>query len=54
MTNRCHAEVVDADGHLDACNRTPVVGTIRTHDGYELSDPYPVCAHHMQQAMEAE
>jgi hypothetical protein len=51
MSDLCHAEIVDADGWSEACNR-PAQNTIIDFDDYHILDMYPACDYHFNQAKE--
>jgi hypothetical protein len=48
MSAYCHQEVVDRDGHLDACNAPATTTRTDPEDGHQ----YPVCHMHRTRSPE--
>jgi hypothetical protein len=47
MSDRCHVEIVQADGWSEACNQ-PATGIITALDDYGKVTVCPVCKHHTE------
>jgi uncharacterized protein YbdZ (MbtH family) len=53
MSDRCHVEVIQADGWSEACNQ-PAQNTIIDFNDHDHIDMYPACDYHFQLARQAE